>query len=1108
MSSFEKYTCWKEQDVRDILDIEALHVTDAAFLATHSPVPMRRIDAGNDQRQEFGEDEFLEDILAPQEDYQFVPVLGSTGVGKSHLVRWLSVQLSRRLSENDSREVLLIPKAGTNLRDILLRILDLPEADDQEFERYRKKVEQASTSVSDEEGKKRLLDELALAAEEYDPFEGINPNDLGKEERKKLKKEEKFASLLPSMMRDIYFRRECWLKDEGPIERLYERHIGEASSEGEELEFTKEDLPLDFQTEVVQRKAPQAFDAFRRLKARGDKSSVVKAALRILNDCLDRAIRRFHNFDEQNLHRMMLKVRQALSRKGIDLILLIEDIAVVQGIDRQLVAAVLERESELVDDLCQVQTVFGCTEGYYHRLENTVQDRVEPYRVDLNIPNDELGKIDLTEFAARYLNAVRHGQESLKEDWGADEVSSWCARCDFKEQCHDAFGAEKGIGLYPFNETALRQMYERVAKSEFNPRRLIQGVLKKTLLEAEDEIDQGEFPSASFHAGYLEGTSSTVTPGDRRKLPDEDEGRWEALLDLWREDTTPRDFPDAFHEAFSLEKIDEDGSPSGSSSGGDSIPESSSSEPVTVAPEEESTPEPADPAQTMPSADPSSASASEPSGDLSSGSAPKSPQWKQDVQSLRDWASGQTIEQSVAQFIRDELWKAIDAYIDWNALTLRSSFFSKKKTNAPFRSRSIQVEDSIGGSDHRWVTLKVPLDHQDRNEIAFGLEGYRLHQEHGHWRFEDGPDYYQSFMNCLEEWADEVVGQLQTTTAAGDRWDPAPMAVEILAVGARLHGRDMSSDRPVGERLDALLAPFERPDESQPGYQDRSKPWSELAEMIHGHQDELIEILDAHTLCLKGNGRTKVYDVSRFAHVLSSLEEEGELHSSLPVDRKENMRDEYAPLWKCYRRIQRMLSGVVEKETAEYREWHDIVRGAFGDSPDIDEVVVTVNESLEAAQEVSPGSVKYDNLERIRKIGEALRDISESVGDGDVEGENGEDKPPEGNVSVEEAMRTVKAVVDLDEEDGPLGRRLSLLGKDLQRPMHLLKTYAGKAGALLEKAEARIEGDIEDQEGIAEGVEETLDAIEEHFEAIDLLLRGIDAPSDLSAEQVSTIESM
>jgi hypothetical protein len=478
------------------------------------------------------------------------------------------------------------------------------------------------------------------------------------------------------------------------------------------------------------------------------------------------------------------------------------------------------------------------------------------------------------------------------------------------------------------------------------------------------------------------------------------------------------------------------------------------------------------------------------------------------VESLRDWASGQTIEQSVAQFIRDELWEAIDAYIDWNALTLRSSFFSKKKTNAPFRSRSIQVEDSIGGSDHRWVTLRVPLDHQNRNEIAFGLEGYRLHQEHGHWRFEDGPDYYQSFMNCLEEWADEVVGQLQTTTAAGDRWDPAPMAVEILAVGARLHGRDMSSDRPVGERLDALLAPFERPDESQPGYQDRSKPWSELAEMIRGHQDELIEILDAHTLCLKGNGRTKVYDISRFAHVLSSLEEEGELHSSLPVDRKENMRGEYAPLWKCYRRIQRMLSGVVDKETAEYREWSHVVRGAFGDSPDIDEVVVTVNESLEAAQEVSPGSVKYDNLEKIRKIGEALRDISESVGDGDVEGENGEDKPPEGNVSVEEAMRTVKAVVDLDEEDGPLGRRLSLLGKDLQRPMHLLKTYAGKAGALLEKAEARIEGDIEDQEGIAEGVEETLEAIEEHFEAIDLLLRGIDAPSDLSAEQVSTIESM
>jgi hypothetical protein len=1086
MSSFEKFTCWKDQDVRDILDIEALNVSDASFLATHSPSPMQRIAPSTEERREFSEDQLLHDLLNPREDRQFVPVIGSTGVGKSHLIRWLSIQLELQLPNHDSREVLLIPKTGTSLRDILLRILDLPGTEGDEFDRYRERVQDASGSISAETGKKRLLDELALAAEHYDPFQGVDPNSLEEEEQKKLRKVEKFASLLPNMLRDVFFRRECWLEEGGPIERLYERHIGDASSEGDELRFTKEDLPLDFQIDVVQRKAPEAFDAFRRLKAkkRGE-TSVVEAALRILNDCLDRAIRRFHNFDEQNLHRMMMEVRQALAKRGVDLILLIEDIAVFQGIDRQVVRAVLARNTNTeVERLCKVQTVLGCTEGYYSRLDNTAQDRVGPYKIDLNISNDELEEIDLTEFAVKYLNAVRYGQEALEEEWDSEGISSKCDACDFKDRCHRAFGEQEGMGLYPFNDTALRKMYEHVATPEFNPRRLIQGVLKKTLLEAEDEIEQGEFPSASFHKGYLEGTSSTVTPGDRRKLPDEDEGRWEALLDLWRKDTTPQDFPDALHEAFSLEKIGEEGrSATDPPDGGDGIVDPQLPEPEPADPSGEPTTKPGDPSQPDPSPD----SATEP------------PQWERDVQSLRDWAGGETIEQSVVQFVRDELWGAIHAYLDWNALNLRASFFSKKKTNAPFQSRSIQVEDSIGGKKHRWVTLQIPLDHQDRNEVAFALEGYRLHKRHGHWQFEEGPDYYQSFMNCLEEWAHEVVNQLQKTTEAGDHWDPAPMAAEALAVGARLHGRDMSSDRPVGERLDALLAPFEHPDESQTGYQDRSKPWSELAEIIRDHQDGLIEILDAHTLCLKGNGRTRVYDVSRFAQVLSSLEEEGEVHTSLPVDRKENMREEYALLWKCHRRIQRMLSGVVEKETAAYREWHDVVCGAFGDDPDIEEVTTAVSDSLEAAQEVSPGSVKYDDLEKLRRIGGTLCDFSESDGKGET---------LEEDVSVEEVLRTVQSVVDLDESDGPLGRRLSLLGKDLQRPMRLLKAYAEKADDLFEKAEARIEGDIKDQEDVAEGAEETREAIEEHLEAIDLLLRGIDTPSDLPAEQLSAIESM
>lgn len=1082
MSSFKQFTCWDKDDVREILDIEALHGSDSVFLATHSPVPMRRIDPDSGERP-YTEDQFLNDLIDAREDFQFIPVLGTTGVGKSHLVRWLSIHLDR--ATTDSREVLLIPKSGTNLRDILDRILHLPGTEGEEFEKYRDKVDRAGMSISDKKGRQRLLDVLARAVDEYDLFEEESMDNLTDEDSRRLERKDRFLNLLPKLLRDVYMQENCWLEEGGVIERFYDRHIGESPSEGDELEFSEEDLPLDLSTDTVRRKAPEAFKAFKMFEGRhGDE--LKEAAVDILSKCLDRAVRRFHNFDAQNLHRMMLKVRRALYENGIDLILLIEDIAAVQGFDRQLIGAVQTKG----EDLGRIQTVMGCTQGYYNRLVDTAVDRVDPYRINLNITREDIDELDLSSFAARYLNAVRHGEESLKKNHsevdGQAEITSWCEKCEFKKRCHEAFGERSGMGLYPFDEEAIRQMYEYIDPDQFNPRVLIRTVLRHTLLEGKDEIQNGNFPSASLHKHFLGQQESKLKTSDRRSLrqqvPDNEVDRWTVLLDLWSNRTEPSNFPEALHEAFDIAKIDApetgtegitDGKPSPSSeeeptTGDSQATGSTDGQPRTPAPPSEG-----------PSPEPQS---------------PKEKKLQQDLEDLDKWVEGRKLPQQLARELRRALHDSIEVHIDWDALGLSQTFFSGK-SNAPFQTNSIQFQDSMGGRRASWVEFAIPLDEQDRVDVSFALQGFRQFREHGHWHFSDDPSYLGEFLNCLDSWSEEVVDQLEQTTTAGDRWDPAPMAAEVLAVGARLHGRNMGPDVPIAERLDAIVADFEP--QSEAAQHTRSKNWLSLAETLRDHQDSVRDILEAHTLCLKGKGKTKIYDIAQFAHVLSSLEE-GQLKTELPTRRQRDFRDEYAEIRTCYRSIARKLEGATDEEKSRCEQWHEEVTSQLSDLSRILTITEKVEDALWEASGAVPGmNVGRKEIEDLNSIAERLQSLSETNAE---DGDSSEQKSP-----LEETFETVSEIVSIDKDTGTLGRLISLIGRDRNLSMQLVRQYVQEANDLLETAQTRVQNEVEQEKGIAGGVEETLQGIRNELDGLGELLQAIENPRNFDKSDIEQI---
>ncbi|MEH2118327.1 hypothetical protein [Nostoc sp.] len=155
--SFEKFICWNLDRVQRVMNEEATQPSNHLFLATHHPITMYRqelIEASS--RIEYDEQKFLKDFLAEKE-FTFVPVLGDSGTGKSHLIRWIYANIK----STDKRKVLLIPKIGTNLKDIVGLVLEGIEGE--KFDEYRKRVSLATTTLTKTQARVQLLNQLAAA---------------------------------------------------------------------------------------------------------------------------------------------------------------------------------------------------------------------------------------------------------------------------------------------------------------------------------------------------------------------------------------------------------------------------------------------------------------------------------------------------------------------------------------------------------------------------------------------------------------------------------------------------------------------------------------------------------------------------------------------------------------------------------------------------------------------------------------------------------------------------------------------------------------------------------------------------------------------------------
>ena len=568
MSTVTARPCWEPQSVAYALPIDAGAMPEALFRFVHVPGVITRLrfvhygsraDAGDPCTEE----QVLNDLLKGEASMRVAAVVGESGTGKSHLVRWLYIELKRAQAHDEELRrrfhVVYVPKTKTTLKGIVDRILEGQTGP--RFEEFAGRLKKAHDSFNPQTARERLVDELANSIRD---LKAANPGD-GRGDESGAAYRKVLLDQLPTLLQNDVYRR-ALVQDGGVIQRTIDRALERVSAEESLPRFTAADLHLDL-AEFADMSA-----AGRKLfqKLRNDKYK--NAALDLLNEVLDPAVGLLFDVRRGEIGELLNDVRAELQARQRELVLLIEDLALLQGVEHELLEAIIAPIQEVEGRrLCPVRAAFAVTTGHFQdKNMSTVWTRLDAddgarYSLDGGNEGSNAKLADALELVGSYLNAARWGKTEI-EAWaqanpdvtGKDAVNR-CRDCMFSSACLTGFGRSPvaGYGLYPFNAMAISRI---LTGETFEPRRLLSHI-RETLRDERDAIANGTFPTKRWADRYDPTLLTTVSYKVRGELTAKHTDprtaeRAERLIQFWAgEVDTAVNLPDEIHKAFSVPKL-------------------------------------------------------------------------------------------------------------------------------------------------------------------------------------------------------------------------------------------------------------------------------------------------------------------------------------------------------------------------------------------------------------------------------------------------------------------------------------------------------------------------------------------------------------------------
>ena len=540
--------CWDKSSVLDIIPVEAESPPDSVFEATHSNLAIyRRSSLENNDGDIVQEGELLAAVNAQPADLPIIPILGNSGTGKSHLVRWLRMRLQDQDHARANRRVIFVPKHKMSLRAILDLILD--QADSIEADEFRQRVHDATDQLaSEKDARNRLRAVLSYLLAES-PSRTIQMGAAETGEREYL------ANELPSLLDDPVFKTRL-LAEDGALARLSkEKFFGKSAEDKEDpFEFTAEDLRLTI--DDTNRASADARDI---AEALGGDLGLRELAATMLNENLSPAVSSVFGVGGDDLKDLLIDLRLDLGKSGEEILLLIEDFSIFQGVQGGLIDAMTQVPTA-DNPLCPMKVVMAVTTGYFrNQVPDTAKTRTF-CAFDLDVP-DSAHTTDLPPFVAPYLNAVRVGSQAIERSFADHEPTpNACDDCPVAAQCHSAFGSHAGIGLYPFNEFALaRAVRSRQSDAGvFVARNVLKDVVRPVLQDDREAIADLRFPSPEFEKRFpvhftdiewnVEETAQIRNPGESDDLVN----RRRRLLTFYAPHPAPQNLDSYIHESLSI----------------------------------------------------------------------------------------------------------------------------------------------------------------------------------------------------------------------------------------------------------------------------------------------------------------------------------------------------------------------------------------------------------------------------------------------------------------------------------------------------------------------------------------------------------------------------
>ena len=470
--------------INEVVRPDTMTTSREDFLATHVSVHNIELYSKFDpndssksirfQEAQNEEDVFNQFILNPGDNHQFLLVVGESGAGKSHLIRWFNERL---LNEKPEDEVILfVSRSDNTLKGTIKQLLDKPEISNLGNKEVYERLVNATSVVDENKLKSEILSKFIIEIEHDQERDEDDNGDAEKElspnERRKLVAFLKYKKIQSRM-----------LEIEGPIDRIYMKVAQsgkvvtdvDASFLAKDFEFDDDDLE-----EIFEEADKDTIKMARKLSLEPDKK---KNIAKYLNTFIDIVIQRCSGLEAGDFEEIFKDIRRNLKKENKRLTILIEDITSFTGVNAALLNALTgsEHTKKGNEDLCRLSSIVGITSGYYKDVFKTNhRDRVNLF---INLPNDIFSEEYLYEYVAKYLNAMSLERNrlfqwmesgALPEDYPVHEVTEGKDREFVTNQ------EGKKLNLYPFSKLAIKNLYKyRLSTTQLRtPRYILQYIIE------------------------------------------------------------------------------------------------------------------------------------------------------------------------------------------------------------------------------------------------------------------------------------------------------------------------------------------------------------------------------------------------------------------------------------------------------------------------------------------------------------------------------------------------------------------------------------------------------------------------------------------------------